>query len=92
MQGIAIAIKHDRMASIRATVVTHNDIMLGSEQINDLAFAFVAPLEANHGGGTSWCHPVHGRGGDQDSRRTVTSVEPRVSVTDIDTRKVTGPI
>jgi hypothetical protein len=35
---------------IRSSVVANNHIVIGGKQIDDLAFAFIAPLQADDGG------------------------------------------
>src|SRR5262249_47320723 len=47
-QLIGLAVNHQRMAGIMAALKTDHDVGLLGEPIDDLAFALVAPLRANH--------------------------------------------
>ena len=57
VQGVAFAAHLHAVAGVGAAVVAHDHVMATGEQINDLALAFVAPLEAHHCG----CVRVHRR-------------------------------
>lgn len=48
MQNEFFAADHHGMAGIRAALIARHDIGLFTEQINDFAFAFIAPLRANN--------------------------------------------
>jgi hypothetical protein len=66
------------VAGIGAAVVADDHIMLRGEQINDLSFAFVSPLESNNGGMGSSINAVssgHGRGSGAKVRRLPRSGE-----------------
>ena len=43
-----LAVAHDRVAGVVAALVAHHHVGLLGEQVGDLAFAFVAPLGADH--------------------------------------------
>src|SRR5262249_6391017 len=47
-QLIGLAVNYQRMAGIMAALKTDHDVGLLGEPIDDLAFALVAPLRANH--------------------------------------------
>ena len=47
MQDVFLAVYDDGMARVVAALETDHHIHFGSEQIDDLAFAFVAPLRTN---------------------------------------------
>ena len=47
MQDVLPAIHDDRMSGVVAALKTDHHIHFGSEQIDDLALAFVAPLRTN---------------------------------------------
>ena len=45
MQDILVAIEFQGMASVGATLKAGNDIITGSEVVNNFTFSFVAPLQ-----------------------------------------------
>ena len=47
MQRVAFLVHHHAVAGVGAAVVTHNHIMLRCEQVDNLALAFVAPLQTH---------------------------------------------
>jgi ethanolamine utilization microcompartment shell protein EutL len=78
VQRVALIAHLYGVASIGSAVVAHDHIMLRGEQINDLSFAFVSPLESNNGGMGSSINAVssgHGRGSGAKVRRLPRSGE-----------------
>jgi hypothetical protein len=47
MQHILFGTDDDRVAGIAPTLVSHNDIGIKAEKVNDLPFALIAPLGPN---------------------------------------------
>ena len=50
-EGLALAGHDDGMAGVGAAVVADDGVVVGGEEVNGLALAFIAPLEADDGGG-----------------------------------------
>ncbi len=50
MKGVALRADHDRMAGVGPAVVSDRVIVVAGEDVNDLALAFIAPLEADDRG------------------------------------------
>ena len=48
MQNRLVAIDDERMTGIVATLKTHHRLGLVSEQVNDLALAFITPVRTNN--------------------------------------------
>ncbi len=47
-QFVGLAVDHQRVAGVMATLEAHDDVGLLGEPVDDLAFALVAPLRADH--------------------------------------------
>ena len=48
-QDKLLAVDDQRMGGVVAALKAHDDVGIGGQQIDNLAFAFIAPLGANHG-------------------------------------------
>lgn len=57
MDGVALSVDDDGVSCVGAAVVSDDGVVLGGEDVDDFALAFVAPLESDDGGGGA------GRGG-----------------------------
>ena len=49
MQRVAFLVHHHAVAGVGAAVVAHNHIVLRCQQVDNLALAFVTPLQTNNG-------------------------------------------
>jgi hypothetical protein len=50
MQDVFLAVADDGVACIAAACGTHDDVGIFGEEIDDLAFSFIAPLGADYDG------------------------------------------
>ena len=50
VKGELAAFIDDRVSGVAATLKTHDEISLGSQDIRDLALAFVSPVGTDNGG------------------------------------------
>jgi hypothetical protein len=72
MERVAFIAHLHGVTSIGATVVADDHIMLRGEQVNDLSFTFVPPLQSNNGGMNSSIGALssgHGRGSGANVRQ-----------------------
>jgi hypothetical protein len=50
VEGVAFALDDDAVPGVRAAVVADDSVVLAGEEVDDLALAFIAPLEADNRG------------------------------------------
>ena len=58
MQRVGVLADHDGVAGVGTTVVANHHVVLGGQQIDHLALAFIAPLKSNYCRMHPWFSPV----------------------------------